>query len=47
MLDFEGAQVEICHRKLDALSMGWNTIDTAAAITGWDWFESTPPAWAT
>jgi hypothetical protein len=42
VLDFDGVQVEICHSKLDELSIGWNTIDTAAVITGWDWFELTP-----
>ncbi|MGW2563622.1 hypothetical protein ACWCXB_31235 [Streptomyces sp. NPDC001514] len=42
MLDFDGIQVEVCHSKLDELSIGWNTIDTAATITGWEWFELTP-----
>ncbi|MFJ9460821.1 hypothetical protein ACIRST_37860 [Kitasatospora sp. NPDC101447] len=42
MLDFNGIQVEVCHSKLDELSIGWTTIDTAATITGWEWFELTP-----
>ncbi|MFG2755325.1 hypothetical protein [Streptomyces wuyuanensis] len=42
VLDFDGVQVEVCHSTLDELSIGWNTIDTAAAITGWEWFELTP-----
>ncbi|OKI96774.1 hypothetical protein [Kitasatospora sp. CB01950] len=42
VLDIDGRQVEICHSQLDALSIGWNTIDTSAAITGWEWFELTP-----
>ncbi|MFI9202898.1 hypothetical protein [Streptomyces sp. NPDC053048] len=42
LLDFDGIQVEVCHWKLDELSIGWGTIDTAAAITGWEWFELTP-----
>jgi hypothetical protein len=42
VLDFEGTQVEICHWKLDELTIGWNTIDTTAAITGWEWSELTP-----
>ncbi|WP_327250503.1 hypothetical protein [Streptomyces sp. NBC_01244] len=42
VLDFEGVQVEVCHWKLDELSIGWDTIDTAATITGWEWFELTP-----
>ncbi|WP_244529882.1 hypothetical protein [Streptomyces wuyuanensis] len=41
MLDFDGLQVEVCHSKLE-LSIGWDTIDTAATITGWEWFELTP-----
>lgn len=41
-LDFDGVQVEVCHWKLDELSIGWDTIDTAVAITGWEWFELTP-----
>ena len=32
VLDFDGVQVEVCHRKLDELSIGWGTIDAAAAI---------------
>ncbi|MGK8500120.1 hypothetical protein [Nocardia asiatica] len=42
VLDFDGIQVEVCHWKLDELSIGWNTIDTAVPITGWEWFELTP-----
>jgi hypothetical protein len=42
VLDFDGVQVEICHWKLDELSISWDTIDTAAVITGWEWFELTP-----
>ncbi|MEV7531865.1 hypothetical protein [Streptomyces hydrogenans] len=42
VLDFEGAQVEVCHQKLDELSIGWDTIDTTAAVTGWEWYELTP-----
>ncbi|RBQ16643.1 hypothetical protein DP939_28535 [Spongiactinospora rosea] len=45
VLDFDGVQVEICHSKFDELSIGWNTIDTTAAISGWEWFEMTP-AWS-
>ncbi len=42
VLDFDGTQVEVCHWKLDELSIGWDTIDTAAAITGWESSELTP-----
>lgn len=42
VLDFDGIQVEVCHWKLDELSVGWDTIDTAATITGWEWCELTP-----
>lgn len=42
VLDFAGVQVEVCHWKLDELSIGWNTIDTAATISGWEWSEFTP-----
>ncbi|MFI2039449.1 hypothetical protein ACH470_33175 [Streptomyces bottropensis] len=42
VMDFDGLQVEVCHWKLDELSIGWDTIDTAATITGWEWFELTP-----
>ena len=28
VLDFEGVRLEVCHTKLDALSIGWDTIDT-------------------
>ncbi|MEV4374993.1 hypothetical protein AB0J71_48660 [Nonomuraea sp. NPDC049637] len=45
VLDFDGVQVEISHSKFDELSIGWNTIDTTAAIAGWEWFELTP-AWS-
>jgi hypothetical protein len=42
VLDFDGVQVEICHWKLDELSIGWNSIDTTAAVTGWEWHDRTP-----
>ncbi len=42
VLGFDGVQVEICHGKLDELSIGWDTIDTAVTIIGWEWFELTP-----
>ncbi|MGW2402843.1 hypothetical protein ACWCYY_40530 [Kitasatospora sp. NPDC001664] len=42
VLDFDGHQVEVCHSQLDLLSIGWDTLDTAATITGWEWFELTP-----
>ncbi|MFJ8128324.1 hypothetical protein [Streptomyces hydrogenans] len=42
VLDFEGARVEVCHQKLDELSIDWGTIDTTAAVTGWEWHERTP-----
>ncbi|MEU1287679.1 hypothetical protein [Kitasatospora sp. NPDC005856] len=42
VVDFDGLRVEVCHAKLDELSIGWNTIDTAAAITGWERSELTP-----
>ncbi|QES32424.1 hypothetical protein DEJ48_02495 [Streptomyces venezuelae] len=42
VLDFDGIQVEVCHWKLDELSIGWDTIDTAAPIIGWECFELTP-----
>ncbi|MER7366473.1 hypothetical protein [Nonomuraea wenchangensis] len=45
VLDFDGVQVEICHSKFDELFISWNTIDTTAGITGWEWFELTP-AWS-
>ncbi|MFI6937708.1 hypothetical protein ACIBI4_00435 [Streptomyces sp. NPDC050418] len=45
VLDFEGVRVEICHWKFDELSIGWNTIDTTAAITGWEDSDFTP-AWS-
>lgn len=36
VLNFEGVQVELSHWKFDELSIGWNTIDTTAAISGWE-----------
>ncbi|RAG83574.1 hypothetical protein DN069_21515 [Streptacidiphilus pinicola] len=42
VLDFDGIQVEVCHWKLDELSIGWDGIDTAADIAGWEWSELTP-----
>ncbi|MEE1757522.1 hypothetical protein [Streptomyces sp. SP18BB07] len=42
VLDFDGIQVEVCHWKLDELSIGWDTIDTTATITGWESSELTP-----
>ncbi len=45
VLHFDGIQVEICHWKLDELSIAWNTIDTTATISDWEWFELTP-AWS-
>ncbi|MEU1146781.1 hypothetical protein ACFYO9_29980 [Streptomyces sp. NPDC005863] len=42
VLAFDGIQVEVCHWKLDELSIDWNTIETAATITGWESFELTP-----
>ncbi|MFI2206744.1 hypothetical protein ACH47Z_39715 [Streptomyces sp. NPDC020192] len=42
VLDFDGIQVEVCHWKLDELSISRNTSDTAATITGWESFELTP-----
>ncbi|WP_218956727.1 hypothetical protein [Streptomyces sp. UH6] len=42
VLDFDGIQVEVCHWKFDELSIGWDTIDTAATITGWESVELTP-----
>ncbi|MEV1249516.1 hypothetical protein [Nonomuraea sp. NPDC049750] len=42
VLDFDGMRVEICHWKLDELSIGWDAIDVTAAITGWEWLELTP-----
>ncbi|MFI2371582.1 hypothetical protein [Streptomyces sp. NPDC018833] len=42
VLDFDGIQAELCHRKLDELSIGWNTIDTTAMITGWQRSQYTP-----
>lgn len=34
VLDFDGIQVEVCHWKLDELSIGWDTNDTVADIVG-------------
>ncbi|MEV0151334.1 MULTISPECIES: hypothetical protein [unclassified Nonomuraea] len=45
VLDFDGVQIEIMHSKFDELSISWNTTDTTAAMTGWEWFELTP-AWS-
>ncbi|MFE1316237.1 hypothetical protein [Kitasatospora phosalacinea] len=42
VLEFDGRQVELCHWKLDELSIGWDTIDTAAPVAGWEWFDCTP-----
>ena len=42
VLDFDGIQVEVCHWKFDELSIGWDTIDTTAAIAGWEETEFTP-----
>ncbi|MFF2748450.1 hypothetical protein ACFVVA_23300 [Kitasatospora sp. NPDC058048] len=42
VLDFDGVQVEVCHWKLDELSIGWDTIDITSTITGWEGFELTP-----
>lgn len=44
VLDF-GIQVVVCHTKCDELSIGWDTIDTHAAIAGWEWFKF-PPQWS-
>ena len=42
VLDFDGIQVEICHWKLGEVSIGWDTIDTTAPITGWEQAGFTP-----
>ncbi|MFI9363102.1 hypothetical protein ACIG5E_18910 [Kitasatospora sp. NPDC053057] len=42
VLDFDGLRVEVCHSKLDELSIGWSTIDTGATIAGWEWYERSP-----
>lgn len=42
VLDFDGIQVEVCHWRFDELSIGWDTIDTAATIPGWESSELTP-----
>ncbi|MER6443675.1 hypothetical protein [Streptomyces venezuelae] len=42
VLDLDGIQVEVCHWKLDELSIGWDTIDTEADIAGWAGSELTP-----
>ncbi|MGW4791932.1 hypothetical protein ACWEPC_05895 [Nonomuraea sp. NPDC004297] len=46
VLDFDGIQVEISHSKFDELSIGWNTIDTTAAITGWEEYDELTPVWS-
>lgn len=46
VLDFDGVQVEVRHRKFDELSIGWNTIDTTAAISGWEEYDELTPAWS-
>ncbi|MEU8819193.1 hypothetical protein [Actinoplanes sp. NPDC048796] len=45
VLDFDGVQVEVCHTKFAELWIGWDTIDTGAAITGWESLDLTP-AWS-
>ncbi|MFI6484541.1 hypothetical protein ACIBH1_41940 [Nonomuraea sp. NPDC050663] len=45
VLGFDGIQAEITHSKFDELSITWNTIDTTAAISGWEDDELTP-AWS-
>lgn len=42
VLDFDGVQVEVCHWKLDELSIGWDAIDTTVAIAGWERAGFTP-----
>ncbi|MET9554490.1 hypothetical protein [Streptomyces sp. NPDC006645] len=42
VLDFDGVQLEVSHWKFDELSISWDTIDTAASITGWEGSEFTP-----
>ncbi|WP_236653221.1 hypothetical protein [Streptacidiphilus melanogenes] len=42
VLDFDGVQVEVCHAQFDQLAIGWDAIDTAADIAGWEGFELTP-----
>ncbi|MEV0391319.1 hypothetical protein [Nonomuraea sp. NPDC050643] len=46
VLDFDGVQVEVSHSKFDELSIGWNTIDTTAAITGWEEDDELTPVWS-
>ncbi|MGW3346981.1 hypothetical protein ACWDA3_27020 [Nonomuraea rubra] len=46
VLNFEGVQVELSHWKFDELSIGWNTIDTTAAISGWEEDDELTPAWS-
>ncbi|MFC5821768.1 hypothetical protein [Nonomuraea harbinensis] len=46
VLDFGGVQVEVCHWKFDELSIGWNTIDTTAAISGWEEYDELTPVWS-
>lgn len=42
VLDFDRIRVEVCHWKLDELSIGWGTIDTAAPVAGWEQSGFTP-----
>jgi hypothetical protein len=42
ILEFEGVRAEICHWKLDELSIGWDTIEVSEPIAGWEWAEFTP-----
>jgi len=42
VLDFDGIKAEICHWKFDELSIGWNTVDTTAAISGWECHDLIP-----
>jgi hypothetical protein len=42
LLDFDGEQVEINHRKFDDLSITWNTIDPSRPIT-WTYGDSEDP----
>jgi hypothetical protein len=44
VLNFDGEQVEICHRKFDELSVTWNTIVPAAAIEWSDADDNAPGA---
>ncbi|MFV2118363.1 hypothetical protein ACE14D_07925 [Streptomyces sp. Act-28] len=38
LFDFEGEQLEVNHRKLDDLSLTWNTVDPSAPVR-WPGFE--------